>query len=221
MVGVGWAVQRYMTVELVQEAFDMMMLRHGKELRGAQVLIHSDNGSQYASATFRRLLSDNDFLQSMSERGNSQDNAPMESFFGRTKARIMNRIALCPDVETARETINGYMNNYNTVVYQPNPAGLTPAEFYKFSQTGEYPLDKYFGVDASRFDDPQKLIDAIRELGEKHNDQEREAYARRRELSKRLLKETPEDIVLDDQKRLNKVIALQEAKELKTKRRGE
>ena len=47
----------------------------------AGLIVHSDRGSQYASAAFRRRLAERELVQSMSRRGNCYDNAPMESFF--------------------------------------------------------------------------------------------------------------------------------------------
>ena len=79
----GSAVSRTMDVALVKEAYDRMKREHGNELHEPGVLVHSDQGSQYLSTTFQQMLSDDGFLQSVSRRGNSQDNAPMESFFGR------------------------------------------------------------------------------------------------------------------------------------------
>ena len=107
---------------------------------------HSDQGSQYLATDFQRILSDDGFIQSMSDRGNSQDNAPMESFFGRMKTEALDIIALCPDLSTVRKLIDGYMDEYNHQRYQYSLAGLTPAEFYIYSTTGIYPLDNYFGV---------------------------------------------------------------------------
>ena len=205
----GWALQGHMTVGLVREAYDMMMELHGSELRGSKVYIHSDQGCQYTSTTYRQLLKDEGFIQSMSDRGNSQDNAPMESFFGRMKSRIMNLVATCPDFKVAHDLIKGYLDEYNNVLYQHDLAGLTPAEFYKFTQTGIYPLDSYFGVDASRLDDPEQLMMDIRLRGLEHNAKERKAYAGRKKLSERLLTETPEDVVLKDRKILEKRIACQ------------
>jgi len=48
--------------------------------------MHSDGGSQYASATHRQLIADFKMQQSMSRTGNCWDNAPMESFFKTLKA---------------------------------------------------------------------------------------------------------------------------------------
>ena len=78
----GHAVSSKMDVALIQEAFNNMMDDHKSEFpKDMEVYCHSDQGSQYLSTTFKQLLNENDFIQSMSRRGNSQDNAPMESFF--------------------------------------------------------------------------------------------------------------------------------------------
>ena len=105
----GGAISRTMDVSLVKTAYDRMMRDHGSELHEPGVLIHSDQGSQYLSTTFKQLLSDDGFLQSVSRRGNSLDNSPMESFFGRMKTNVMNLIALSQDFETARELTDRYL----------------------------------------------------------------------------------------------------------------
>lgn len=208
--GLGWCVRTDMKLDLVQGAYDMMMEKHGNELRGAKALIHSDQGSQYTSTTFKQLLSDEDFVQSMSERGNSQDNAPMESFFGRMKERVLNLIALCPDFQTARRLINGYMEQYNSKDYQYSLAGLTPNEFYLYTQTGIYPLDEYYGIKSSELDEQKKLIDARIASARKRNEEERAAYREKREREQRILSHTPEDVVKQDRRLLERKLAAQE-----------
>lgn len=146
----GWHIDRNMTVDLVQAAYDRMMKYHGDELKkAASVYIHSDQGSQYLSTTFKELLEDDGFIQSVSARGNSQDNAPMESFFGRLKTSILDMVALCRSFEDARTLVSNYISDYNTKHYQYDLAALTPEEFYQYSTTGIYPLESYFGVPAS------------------------------------------------------------------------
>lgn len=43
--------------------------------------MHSDRGSQYASAAYQAVLDRNDLVLSMSRKGNCWDNAVMERFF--------------------------------------------------------------------------------------------------------------------------------------------
>lgn len=195
----GSAVSQHMDVNLVRSAYDSMMKQHGDELKkNAKVYIHSDQGSQYLSTTFRRLLSDDGFIQSVSGRGNSQDNAPMESFFSRMKTAILDLVALCPDFETAERLVNGYIDSYNNEQYQYNLAGLTPAEFYIYMVYGIYPCDSYYGVKADEMPLTQ-LIDARLEFQRKEAEKRRAAYAKKNEERNQLHK-TPLEIVTRDQR---------------------
>lgn len=145
----GGAVGRTMDVSLIKEAYDRMMHDHGSELHEPGVVIHSDQGSQYLSTTFKQLLSDDGFIQSVSRRGNSQDNAPMESFFGRMKCAILDLVALCRTYESAKTLVENYLHSYNNEIYQYDLAGLTPAEYYIYVTTGIYPCEDYYGVKPS------------------------------------------------------------------------
>ncbi len=53
-----------------------------------ELMIHSDRGSQYASARYQQLLKDHGMICSMSRKGNCWDNAPMESFFATLKEEL-------------------------------------------------------------------------------------------------------------------------------------
>jgi putative transposase len=63
----------------------------GNQGRGDAVspLIHSDRGSQYASAAFRERLSAWGCQQSLSRKGNCWDHAVTESFFGNLKSEMV------------------------------------------------------------------------------------------------------------------------------------
>ncbi|USR79032.1 DDE-type integrase/transposase/recombinase [Arcanobacterium pinnipediorum] len=52
------------------------------------VIIHSDQGSQYFSEDYRKLLRALGVRQSMSRKGNCLDNSPAESFFARLKTEL-------------------------------------------------------------------------------------------------------------------------------------
>ncbi len=79
---VGWSMSASMTAQLVIDALLMAIWRRGKP---NALLHHSDQGSQYASEQFRRLMEDNGVNCSMSRSGNVWDNAAMESFFSSLK----------------------------------------------------------------------------------------------------------------------------------------
>ena len=65
--------------ELVENALKMASDPRGEA--AMDVLLHSDQGVQYAAVSYQKLLQELDFVCSMSRKGNCWDNAPMESFF--------------------------------------------------------------------------------------------------------------------------------------------
>ena len=85
---VGWAMQESMTSQLVTDALLMAVWRRGPS---ASLLHHSDQGSQYSSEEFQRLLNNLGVTCSMSRSGNVWDNAVMESFFSTMKTERCNR----------------------------------------------------------------------------------------------------------------------------------
>jgi len=83
---VGWMVSERMTSEFVEAAFLQAQSRRGSAV---SPLVHSDRGSQYASATFKERLAAWGCPQSMSRKGNCWDNAVSESFFGTLKNELV------------------------------------------------------------------------------------------------------------------------------------
>lgn len=83
---VGWQMSNRMTRQLVIGALEMAIQARRPE---AGLLHHSDRGSQYASADYRKLLEENGCACSMSRKGNCWDNAPVESFFATLKKELI------------------------------------------------------------------------------------------------------------------------------------
>jgi len=199
----GSSCSTKMNVGLVTAAYENMMKEHGQQLKKPDVYIHSDQGIQYLSTTFKKILEDDGFIQSVSGRGNSQDNSPMESFFSRMKTAILSLVALCPTFEKASELTERYINSYNTEQYQYNLAGLTPHEYYLYATTGIYPLDNYYGMKASELQTIEELVKKRREYAEKKAEKVREK-ARERNKERNLLGRHPLVIVDRDRKILEK-----------------
>jgi putative transposase len=85
---VGWSMSAQMTAQLVIDALMMAIWRRGKPM---ELLHHSDQGSQYTSEDFQRLLADQGITCSMSRKGDCWDNAAMEAFFSTLKMERTNR----------------------------------------------------------------------------------------------------------------------------------
>lgn len=87
---VGWSMQATMTAQLVTEALLTAVWRRGG-IAAATLLHHSDQGSQYTSEDFQRLLASLGITCSMSRAGNVWDNSVMESFFSTLKTERCHR----------------------------------------------------------------------------------------------------------------------------------
>ena len=82
---VGWAMADHMKAALVNNALLMAIL---KRRTRAGLMLHSDRGSQYASALYQKTLNQHQFICSMSRKGNCWDKAPAESFFHTLKTEL-------------------------------------------------------------------------------------------------------------------------------------
>ena len=85
---VGWSMSERIDTDLVLKAFAMALLHRQPASKG---LFHSDRGAQYASADYRRALTNAGLTASMSRKGNCYDNAAMESFWSTLKLELIYR----------------------------------------------------------------------------------------------------------------------------------
>jgi len=107
---VGWSMNERITDDLTLAALHMALARR----RPAPGLIHhSDQGSQYTSDAYRKLLADNDVATSMSRRGNCWDNAVAESFYATLEKELLQDWAVVGRDDARRkafEFIEGFYN---------------------------------------------------------------------------------------------------------------
>lgn len=123
---VGWAMKAEMTAQLVTDALIMAIWRRGKP---DSLLHHSDQGSQYTSEQFQRLMTDHGITCSMSRSGNVWDNAAMESFFSSLKTeRTARKVYRTRDA--ARADVFDYIERFYNPRRRHSTLGyLSPVEF--------------------------------------------------------------------------------------------
>jgi putative transposase len=86
VIVIGWAMSDRNDTQLVSDALVMAKCRRSKL---SDLIVHSGQGSTYASGDYRRLLKDNNLLCSMSRKGECHDNAVAESLFGTLKTELV------------------------------------------------------------------------------------------------------------------------------------
>lgn len=83
---IGWAMDERMKTTLVTDALKMALMR--RKVR-SPLLLHSDQGCQYAATDYRAMLAINGIECSMSRKGCCWDNAVAESFFHTLKTELV------------------------------------------------------------------------------------------------------------------------------------
>ena len=115
-----------MTAQLVTDALVMAIWRRG---RPDALLHHSDQGSQYTSKPFQRLMVDHGVACSMSWSGNVWDNAAMESFFSSLKTERIDR-KVYRSRDEARADVFDYIERFYNPIRRHSTIGyLSPVEF--------------------------------------------------------------------------------------------
>ena len=125
---VGWSMQSRIERALVLDALLMAVWRRQPQ---AEVVVHSDQGSQFSSYDWQDFLRAHNLVASMSRRGNCHDNAVAESFFQLLKRERIRRKTY-PNRETARRDVFDYIEFfYNPKRRHGYNNKLSPIEFEK------------------------------------------------------------------------------------------
>jgi len=132
---IGWAMAPNMPAKLVCDALHMAVQQRRPE---PGLIVHSDRGSQYASAQYQAKLSSHGFVCSMSRKGNCWDNAVAERFFLNLKMERLWQRTYANHAEAKidilayivgfynSERLHSVLGNLPPSVYERNMAALKP-----------------------------------------------------------------------------------------------
>jgi putative transposase len=108
---IGWSMSHRMTRQLALNAFEMAVSRRDMP---SEVILHSDQGSQFASFDWQRALKKHNVIPSMSRRGNCYDNAVVESFFKTLKKECVRKYIFKTREEAKRKIFEYIEMFYNS-----------------------------------------------------------------------------------------------------------
>jgi putative transposase len=122
---VGWAMGEQMTAELVLAALNMAL----QQRKPAEVIHHSDQGSQYTSVAFGQRCRKMGVRPSMGSVGDAYDNAMAESFFATLECELIDRRSW-PTKTEARLALFSYIEGWYNPRRRHSALGqISPIDF--------------------------------------------------------------------------------------------
>ena len=134
---VGWAMAPGMPAALVCAALQMAIVQRNP---AAGLVVHSDRGTQYASAEHQGLLTKYGLIGSMSRKGNCWDNAVMERFFLNLKMERVWQKDYANHAEAMTDVADYIVGFYNCERLHSKLGNLSPNAFERESAT-QQPID--------------------------------------------------------------------------------
>jgi putative transposase len=123
---VGWAMSPILDAPLTGAALCMAL---SQRRPAAKLILHSDRGTQFASAAYRQLLAQHGLVASMSRPANCYDNAFIESFWSSLKYELVYHHRFATRAE-ARTAIFDYIETfYNRTRLHSSLAYQSPIRF--------------------------------------------------------------------------------------------
>ena len=120
----AWRVSITMEVDFCLEAVDEALVRHGRP-----EIFNTDQGSQFTSAAFTGLLSENAIRISMDGRGSWRDNVFVERLWRSVKYEEV-YLRAYDSVTEARSSLGSYLGFYNRKRPHSSLDGRTPDHVY-------------------------------------------------------------------------------------------
>jgi putative transposase len=128
---VGWSMANHLRAELVLDALEMAI----GQRKPANVIHHSDQGSQYTSLAFGKRCQEAGVRPSMGSVGDAYDNAMCESFFATLECELLDRRRFASQAE-ARMACFSFIEGWY------NPVRLHSALGYRSPMTYEAEMRK-------------------------------------------------------------------------------
>jgi transposase InsO family protein len=123
---VGWSMATTITAILTRQALRMAV---DDRQPSAELIVHSDRGSQYTDSGFQHDLVRIRATPSMSRRGNVWDNAVLESFFSGLKREVMLGRSFRTIAEAQREVFSYIEKFYNRKRLHSTLGYVSPHQF--------------------------------------------------------------------------------------------
>lgn len=124
---IAWHLSEFIDLKLVLDTLDKAFIKIAYEQRSS-LIMHSDQGWHFTHQFYQERLLSEGVIQSISAKGSSVDNSPIESFFAILKTECIYREKQLYK-STIYTVIENYMCYYNNERLQEKIKELAPNQF--------------------------------------------------------------------------------------------
>jgi len=124
---VSYHISKFNDNQLVLQTLNQALQKNKHEQR-KNLILHSDQGIQFTSNDYSKLLKENHITHSVSAKGSCVDNVPIESFFSALKSEsiyLNKKITY----QMMLELVSDYIHYYNEERLQEQLKELTPIKY--------------------------------------------------------------------------------------------
>ena len=121
---IAYEISRRNDLKLVMDT--VKKARNKRSVKG--IMLHSDQGFQYTSKQYNKLLNKYKMKSSMSRKGNCWDNACMENFFSHFKTECF-YLTTFRTTEEVKFAVHQYIRFYNQQRFQKKLNNLSPYKY--------------------------------------------------------------------------------------------
>ena len=123
---VGYSIEDSMEASMVSDALKMGLRRRSV---ADGMVVHSDQGIQYASDEFRQVLKVFNIVQSMSRKGDCWDNSIAESFFATIKRELIERNSWVSKSQVKEAIVEWIDCFYNRQRRHSSSGNMSPVDY--------------------------------------------------------------------------------------------
>lgn len=131
-------------IDLVHRLTDNHLIIHNVDPKKIEVIIRTDNGSQFLAKIYKAALKDIGIARNYIPKATPQMNGHIESFYATVQKLVCNKY-IFNSVQHAREIFGRFINTYNNTRIMESILGKSPVQFIELWNQGSIGVKKEYG----------------------------------------------------------------------------
>ena len=146
-------------IDLVHRLTDNHLIRNNVDPKKIEVIIRTDNGSQFLAKAYKAALKDIGISRNYIPKATPQMNGHIESFYATVQKLVCNKFIFSSE-QHAREIFERFIDTYNNKRIMESILGKSPVKFIELWHKGLIGIRKEHGKNKFYFKEKDTLKNA-------------------------------------------------------------